>query len=136
MKSIALSPALLLAFCLLPIRADTEPTAFEKAVYDKARYQVLAQQNDDDFVSYCITMNFGGELLLKVHDDILVKQTELDGLLKAGYTADHPQVISLNNDLRTLRAELEVKVLEVRKGLQLEAKIAEATLSSLAQYQK
>jgi hypothetical protein len=81
-------------------------------------------------------MNFGGDTLLKLHDDILSKQTELSDLLKAGYPDDHPQIISLNRDLRNLKAELGVKIDEARKGLEVESKVAEATLSSLSQYQK
>jgi hypothetical protein len=136
MKSIILVLTVLLAWCPVRVQADAQPTAFEKALYDKARYQVLNPLNDDDFVSYCTTMNFGGDTLLKIHDDILVKQTVLNELVKEGYTEDHPEIVTLNKELRNLKAELAAKVLEARKGLQLESKVAEATLAAMAQYQK
>jgi len=128
---------LALAAQLLPAQADTaEPTAFEKALYDKARYQVLSKLGDDEFVSYCVTMNVGGETLLKYHDEILVKQTELTNLLNQGLTADQPQVLAVNSALKDLQKELAVKVSEARKGLEVESKIAEETLTALSQYQK
>jgi capsule polysaccharide export protein KpsE/RkpR len=136
MKTITLLCAVLMMFSVMPVQADAQPTAFEKALYDKARYDVLSHLNDDDFVSYCTTMNFGGDTLLKLHDDILVKQTELGALIKRGLTADNPQVISLNDALNNLRTQLAVKVSEARKGLEIESKVAEATISSLSQYQK
>ncbi len=120
----------------MPLQADAQPTAFEKALYDKARYDVLSHLNDDDFVSYCTTMNFGGDTLLKLHDDILVKQTEVAALIKRGLNPENPQVTSLNDALSELRTQLAVKVAEARKGLEIESKVAEATISSLSQYQK
>lgn len=131
-----ISCLLALGLQLLPVQADAQPTAFEKALYDKARYQVLNKLNDEDFVSYCVTMNVGGETLLKLHDDILAKQTELTDLLKEGFTGDHPQVMSINAALRDLKAQYAVKISEARKGLEVESAIAEATLSALAQSQK
>jgi hypothetical protein len=139
MKTTALILGGILAFgaAVFPVRADTaEPTAFEKALYDKARYQVVTKLNDDDFVSYCITMNVGGDTLLKIHDDILFNETKLNNLLSQGLTGDQPQVLAVNAALRDLRSELAVKVSEARKGLEVESRIAEETLTSLSQYQK
>jgi hypothetical protein len=129
---------LLLAFApqILPARADTSPTAFEKALYDKARYQVLKSLGDDDFVSYCVTMGIGGDTLLKIHDQIMLKQAELADLSSEGLTNENPQVIAVNAALKDLRAQYAVKILEARKGLEVESKIAEETLSALSQYQK
>lgn len=120
----------------LPARADTQPTAFEKALYDKARYDVLSKLTDDDFVSYCVTMGIGGDTLLKLHDEILLKQTELADLISEGLNNDHPQVMAVNAALKNLRAQYVVKIAEARKGLEVESKIADETLSSLSQYQK
>lgn len=136
MKTIILLFGLLLTLSAMPLQADAQPTAFEKALYDKARYDVLSHLNDDDFVSYCTTMNFGGDTLLKLHDDILVKQTEVAALIKRGLNPENPQVTSLNDALSELRTQLAVKVAEARKGLEIESKVAEATISSLSQYQK
>jgi len=121
---------------LLPVQADAPPTAFEKALYEKARYQVLSKLNDEDFVSYCITMNVGGETLLKFHDEILARQTELADRINEGLTADQPQVMSLNAALKDLRSQYAVKISEVRKGLEIESKIAEETLTALSQSQR
>ena len=120
----------------LPARADNAPTAFEKALYEKARYQVLSRLNDDDFVSYCVTMNVGGETLLKIHDQILTDQTTLTDLINEGMTSDHPQMMAVNAELKDLRSEYAVKISEARKGLEVESKIAEETLTALSQYQK
>ena len=129
---------LLLAFApaFLTVRADAAPTAFERALYEKSRYQVLKGLGDDDFVSYCVTMGIGGDTLLKIHDEIMVKQTELGDLSSQGLTNEHPQVIAVNAALKDLRAQFAIKILEARKGLEVEAKIAEETLSALSQYQK
>jgi hypothetical protein len=134
----------LLAGCLLalgaqlfPVQADTaEPTAFEKALYDKARYQVVCKLNDDEFVSYCVTMDVGGDTLLKIHDEILTDETKLTDLLNQGLTNEHPEVRAVNAALKDLRTELAVKISEARKGLEVESKIAEETLTALSQYQK
>jgi hypothetical protein len=137
MKSIALifGSFMLGSLWLVPIRADMSGS-FEKALYDKARFQVLTKASDDDFVCYCATMNLGGETLLRLHDEILVKQAELATLQSQGLTNDHPQVMAVNADLKDLRAKLAVKVVEARKGLEIESKIAEATLTALSDYQK
>ena len=126
------------ALCLqlLPVQADAQPTAFEKALYEKARYQVLSKLDDEDFVSYCVTMNVGGDTLLKFHDEILAKQTELADRINEGLTADHPQVMSLNAELKDLRTQYAVKISEARKGLEIESSIAEATLTALSQSQR
>jgi hypothetical protein len=120
----------------LPVHADAQPTAFEKALYEKARYQVLSKVSDEDLVSYCVSMNVGGDTLLKFHDEILAKQTELANLQSAGLTNDHPQVIAVNAALKDLRSQYAVKIVEVRKALELESNIADATLSSLSQAQR
>ena len=134
--TILLGCLIALSVQLLPVQADVQPTAFEKALYEKARYQVLSKLNDEDFVSYCITMNVGGETLLKFHDEILAKQTELADRINEGLPADHPQVISLNAVLKDLRSQYAVKISEARKGLQIESKIAEETLTALSQSQR
>ena len=132
--------AILLFACsmtpLLPARADAPPTAFEKALYDKARYQILKGLDDDDFVSYCVTMGIGGDTVLKLHDEIMLKQTELTDLLNEGLTSEHPQVMAANAALKDLRAQFSVKILEARKGFEVESHIAEETISALSQYQK
>jgi hypothetical protein len=127
---------LVLGAQILPARADTQPTAFEKALYDKARYAILSKLNDDDFASYCVTMNVGGETLLKIHDEILTDQTKLTDLINEGLTNDHPQVMAVNAELKDLRSEYAVKISEARKGLEVESEIAEETLTALSQYQK
>jgi len=79
MKTIPILLGCLIALSmqLLPAQADAQPTVFEKALYEKARYQVVSKLSDEDFAAYCVTMNVGGETLLKFHDEILAKQTEL-----------------------------------------------------------
>jgi hypothetical protein len=138
MKTILLLAAYVLILCsqISPVRADVEPTEFEKALYAKARNEVLCKLNDDDFASYCVTMNIGGATLLKIHDDIMEKQTELTDLISQGLNDDHPQVMAVNAALKDLRAQYAVKIAEARKGVEVEAKIAEATLTALSQYQR
>jgi len=138
MKTTTIFAGCMLALCLQlpPLRADAQPTAFEKALYERARYEVLCKVNDDDFASYCVTMNIGGETLLNFHDQILTKQTELTELINEGVTSDNPKVVAINTDLRILRSEFAAKILEARKGLEIESHIAEATLATLSQYQK
>ena len=125
-----------LGFQFLPVQADDQPGSFEKALYNKVRYQVLSKTNDEDFVCYCVTMNLGGDALIRLHEDILVKQAELQALQSEGLTNDHPQVMAVNATLKDLNAKLAVKVAEARKGLEVESKIAEATLTALSDYQK
>jgi len=138
MKTITLLAGCILAlfFQLQPAHADTQPTAFEQALYNKARYQVVAKLNDDDFASYCVTMGVGGDTLLKIHDEIMTDQTKLTDMMNEGLTGDHPQVIAVNAELKDLRSEFAVKISEARKGLEIESKIAEETLTNLSQYQK
>ncbi len=124
------------AVSLRPLRADSQPTAYERALYAKARYQVLSKTSDEDLVSYCVSMNVGGETILKFHDQILAKQTELAELQAQGFTNDHPQVQAVNAELKNLRAQYAIKISEVRKALELEASIADATLSTLPQAQR
>jgi hypothetical protein len=81
-------------------------------------------------------MGVGGDTLLKLHDEIMAKQTELANLLSEGMTNDNPQIMAVNAALKDLRAQFAVKILEARKGLEVEARIADETLSSLSQYQK
>ena len=121
---------------LSPVHADAQPTAFEQALYNKARYQVLTKLSDDDFVSYCVTMGVGGETLLKIHDEIMTDQTKLADLINEGLTSDHPQVMAVNAELKDLRSEFAVKISEARKDLEVESKVAEETLSALSLYQK
>jgi hypothetical protein len=121
---------------LLPAWGDAQPTAFEKALYEKARYRVVSKLSDEDFASYCVTMNVGGDTLLKFHDEILAKETELAKLHGEGLNDDHPEVMAVNADLKDLRAQYSVKISEARKGLEVESMIADETLSNLAQYQK
>ena len=113
------------------LRADTQPTAYEKALYEKARYSVLGKASDEDLVSYCVSMNIGGDTLLRLHDEIMAKQVELANLQSEGISDDNSQVISVKGALKTLRAQYVIKIAEVRKALELEASIADATLSSL-----
>jgi len=133
MKTLAFLPACVLALSwqLSPVQADDQPTAFEKALYDKTRYQVLSGLNDQEFVSYCVTMNVGGDTLLKFHDQILQKQTELADLVDLGLTAEDPKVAAVNAALKDLRAQYAVKISEARKGLEIESRIAEETLREL-----
>lgn len=121
---------------LFPARADEQPTAFEKALYEKARFRVVSKLSDDDFACYCVTMNIGGDTLLKFHDQILAKQFELAKLQSEGFTDENPQVMAANAELKDLRSQFTVKLIEARKGLEVESKIAEQTLSDLSQYQK
>ena len=109
MKNMALLAGcvVMMGLQLLPVRADTQSSSFERALYDKTRYQVLSKASDDDFVSYCATMNFGGETLQRLHDDILVKQAELVTLQNEGLTNDHPQVLAVAAALKDLRTKLE-----------------------------
>jgi capsule polysaccharide export protein KpsE/RkpR len=116
--------------------ADSQPTAFEQALYAKARYQVLSHTSDEDLVSYCVSMNIGGDTLLKFHDEILAKQTELAILQGGGFADDNPQVTSVQGELKNLRSQYSVKIAEVRKALEIESSIADATLDSLAHYSK
>jgi hypothetical protein len=139
MKKTVFLVCCMMALCplLLPVRgADAQPTAFEKALYDKARYQVLSRLTDVDFASYCVTMNVGGETLLKFHDEILAKQTELADLNNQGLTSDNPQVMAVNAALKDLRTQYTVKISEARKGMEIESTIAEATLTALSQTQR
>jgi hypothetical protein len=133
MKSIVFFVAFALSIYLQlsPLPADDQPTAFEKALYEKTRYQVLCGLNDQEFVSYCVTMNVGGETLLKFHDQILQKQTELADLVDLGVTAEDPKVVAVNAALKDLRAQYAVKIIEARKGLEIESRIAEETLRVL-----
>jgi hypothetical protein len=119
---------LVLSLQLLPVQADDQPSAFDKALYNKSRYQVLSGLNDQEFVSYCVTMNVGGETLLKFHDQILEKQTELTDLINLGLTGEDPKVAAVNAVLKDLRAQYAVKISEARKGLEIESRIAEETL--------
>jgi hypothetical protein len=121
---------------LVPAQADAQPTAFEKALYDRARYRVVCRLNDEDFASYCVSMNIGGETLLKFHDEILAKQTELADLLGEGLSDGDPRIVAANAALKDLRTQYAVKIAEARKGLEVESKIADETLSDLSQYQK
>jgi capsule polysaccharide export protein KpsE/RkpR len=130
MKSIAL----LLSFLILGAcfaHADAQPTAFEKALYEKARYSVLGKVSDEDLVSYCVSMNIGGDTLTRLHDEIMEKQVELSNLQSEGMTNDNAQVQAVNAALKSLRAQYSIKIAEVRKALELEASIADATLSQL-----
>jgi len=135
MKRIALLLLCCAFWALLPAPAqgDDQTSAFEKALYNKARYQILSRYNDDDFVSYCVTMNLGGETLIKVHDEIMARQAERSNLLDQGDTNDSPKVVALNTAIKILRTQYAVKIAEARKGLELESRIAEATLSALNQ---
>ena len=125
-----------LILCLLMasaslLRADVPVTAFEKAIYEKARYSVLAKASDEDLVSYCVSMNVGGETLLRFHDEIMAKQVELENLQSEGVSDDNAQVIGIKIALKNLRAQYSIKIAEVRRALQLEASIAEATLAQM-----
>ncbi len=127
---------LLLGAQFLPARADGQSTAFEKALYDRARYRVVSKLSDDEFAAYCVTMNIGGDTLLKFHDEILEKQFELTKLTSEGFNDENPQVMAVNAELKDLRTQFSVKIIEARKGLEVESKIADETLLDLSQYQK
>jgi hypothetical protein len=138
MKTILPLAGGVLAFSLLlltvPVHAD--PSAVEKAVHDKARYTIISKLSDDEFIAYCVTMNIGGETLFRFHDEILSKQFELAKLLSEGFSNENAQVIAANTDLKNLRDQFSVKLSEVRKGMEIESKIADETLSELAQLPK
>jgi capsule polysaccharide export protein KpsE/RkpR len=138
MKTILPLAGGILAFCLLllsaPAHADS--SVVEKALYDKARYSVTSKLGDDEFISYCVTMNIGGDTLFKFHDQILSKQFELAKLQSEGFSNENPQVQAANAELKDLRDQFSVKLNEVRKGLEIESKIADETLSDLAQNPK
>ncbi len=53
---------------LLPAPAHADSSVVEKAFYDKARYAVISKLSDDEFISYCVTMNIGGDSLFRFHD--------------------------------------------------------------------
>jgi hypothetical protein len=113
--------------------ADPPLTIYEKALYDKARYQVLSKVGDDDFAAYCVSMNVGGDTLLRLHDDVMAKQAELDKLQNEGLANDHPEILSVTSELRDLKSQYSLKIAEARKALELESNIADATLASLTQ---
>jgi hypothetical protein len=119
----------------LPAHGDVE-TAFEKALYDKARYQTLSRLNDQDFVAYCVTMNLGGETLLRIHDEVMARQAERQNLIDEGQTNDSPKVAAIDIELKILGTQYAIKIGEARKGLEIEANIADSTLSALSQTQK
>jgi hypothetical protein len=121
---------------LLPPSAHADSSVVEKALYDKARYAIVSKLSDDEFVSYCVTANIGGDSLFKFHDMILSKQFELAKLLSEGFSNENPQVLAANSELKDLRDQFSVKLNEVRKGLEIESKIADETLSDLAPNQK
>jgi hypothetical protein len=116
-----------------PVRAEGGSAAFDKAVYERARYKVISKTSDEDFAAYCVTMHIGGDALLKFHDEILSKRIELAKLISQGLGPDHPQVMALNSELKDLKAEFDVRIGEARKALELESQVAEETLSSLGQ---
>jgi hypothetical protein len=133
MKTILPLAGGILAFSLLllPALLHADPTAVEKAVHDKARYSVLSKLSDDELIAYCVTMNIGGETLFRFHDEILSKQFELAKLSSQGFSNETPQVVAANADLKDLRDQFSVKLNEVRKGLEIESRIADETLSEL-----
>ncbi len=112
--------------------ADGPLTIYEKALYDKARYQILSKVSDDDFAAYCVSMNVGGDTLLKFHDEVMAKEVELNKLQNEGLSNDHPQLVAVITDLKDLRSQYSLKIAEARKALELESNIADATLASLA----
>ena len=138
MKTILPLASGVIAFSLLhlpaPLHAD--PTAVEKAVHDKARYTIISKLSDEELIAYCVTMNMGGETLFRFHDEILSKQFELTKLLSQGFSNENAQVVAVNADLKDLRDQFSVKLNEVRKGLEIESRIADETLSELAQIPK
>jgi len=132
MKSIALVLSFLVLHAfLITARADAPPTAFEKALYEKARYAVLGKASDEDLCSYCVSMNIGGDTLLRLHDEIMAGQVQLENLQSEGLTNDNAQVQAVNAALKNEREQYSIKITEVRKALQLEASIADATLAQL-----
>ncbi len=127
---------LALSLLLLPPSAHADSSVVEKALYDKARYGITSKLGDDELNAYCVTMNIGGDTLFKFHDMILSKQFELAKLQSQGFSNDNAQVLAANAELKDLRDQFSVKLNEVRKGLEIEAKIADETLSNLSQNQK
>jgi len=125
---------ILLAFGAFPRLglADGPLTVYEKALYDKARYQVLSKTSDDDFAAYCVSMNIGGDTLLKFHDEVMAKQAEVTELQNEGLGNDHPRLVAATTELRDLKYQYSIKIAEARKALELESNIADATLASLA----
>jgi capsule polysaccharide export protein KpsE/RkpR len=119
-----------------PAPADSSSNVVEKALYDKARYGITSKLTDDEFISYCVTMNLGGDTLFKFHDQILSKEFELAKLQSEGFSSDNPQVQAATAELKDLRDQFSVRLNKVRKGLEIESKIADETLSDLAQSQK
>ena len=81
-------------------------------------------------------MDIGGDTLFKFHDQILSKEFELAKLQSEGFSNENAQVMAANAELKDLRDQFTVKLNEVRKGLEIESKIADETLSDLPQYQK
>jgi len=137
MKTILPLAGGVLAFVLLlPSPAHADPTAVEKAAHDKARYTIISKLSDEELIAYCVTVNMGGETLFRFHDEILSKQFELTKLLSQGFSNENAQVVAVNADLKDLRDQFSVKLNEVRKGLEIESRIADETLSELAQIPK
>ncbi|HEX4139136.1 MAG TPA: hypothetical protein VHY09_02235 [Candidatus Methylacidiphilales bacterium] len=127
---------LAVSLLLLPAPAHADSSVTEKALYAKARYSIVSKLSDDDFISYCVTMNIGGDTLFKFHDQILSKQFELAKLQSEGFSTESPQVQAANAELKDLRDQFSVRLNEVRKGLELESQIADETLSALGQNPK
>jgi len=127
---------LALTLLLLPPSLHADSSVVENALYAKARYGIISKLSDDDFIAYCVTANIGGDSLFKFHDMILSKQFELAKLLSQGFSNDNPQVIAVNSELKDLRDQFSVKLNEVRKGLEIEAKIADETLSNISPNQR
>lgn len=123
----------------VPLQAEqveAKPTSFEKALYDKTRYEVLKDVNDEDFVSYCITQKLGSEFLVNIRAEIFNLEAQIESARAKGVDDNSPQIKTINSSLNIKRRQLVAEIKSTRRGLELEAAIAKATLAELNKEKK
>jgi hypothetical protein len=123
--------ALFLFLFALPAFAQSSNPLPDQRLYEKIRAEVLLKLSDEDLANYCIATKFGGELLPELRKEVFEGESELASLQSEGIQETHPKFRAAASVLKIRRQQLASELASLRKGLEIEHAIAQASLAEL-----
>jgi bla regulator protein blaR1 len=86
---------------------------------------------DDQFLAVLVALGRSDPTITALQSDIEIKNVEIKGLLKSGFTEDHPRVQALKAELAAKQEQLKPLVAGVRRAMQVDLDMANSRVTTL-----
>ena len=86
---------------------------------------------DDQFLATIAALGRSDSNITALQSDIEIKNAEIKGLLKSGFTEDHPRVQALRAELAAKQEQLKPLVAGVRRAMNIDCQMADSRVTAL-----